>query len=62
MKHIANLVLAAVLFSVLPAWAADEVTRPIEFPVQGEASFTNDFSDPRSGGRSHAGIDILAKK
>jgi murein DD-endopeptidase MepM/ murein hydrolase activator NlpD len=28
-------------------------------PVQGPHSFSDDFGDPRSGGRSHQGIDIL---
>jgi murein DD-endopeptidase MepM/ murein hydrolase activator NlpD len=28
-------------------------------PVQGPHSFSNDYGDPRSGGRSHQGIDIL---
>jgi murein DD-endopeptidase MepM/ murein hydrolase activator NlpD len=30
------------------------------FPVAGGASYTDDFADPRSGGRSHAGNDLLA--
>ena len=43
-----------------PALAA---TRPITFPVDGPASFRNDFSEPRGGGtREHLGIDIMADK
>lgn len=34
----------------------------IIFPVQGGARFTDDFSDPRSGGRQHEGNDLLAPK
>lgn len=30
------------------------------FPVAGPHSFSNDFGNPRSGGRSHKGIDIFA--
>ena len=29
-------------------------------PVAGRHSFTNDYGDPRSGGRRHAGNDVLA--
>ena len=32
------------------------------FPVAGEHRFSRDFGDPRSGGRSHEGADILAEK
>lgn len=30
------------------------------FPVQGGAGYTNDYHDPRSGGRSHQGNDLFA--
>lgn len=43
------------------AHAADEV-RSLEFPVGGQVSFVDDFGDPRSGGRTHDGIDIMGKK
>ncbi len=36
--------------------------RDIHFPVDGIVTFTNDFGDPRSGGRSHEGIDLIGKK
>lgn len=39
----------------------DEI-RDIHFPVDGIVTFTNDFGDPRSGGRSHEGIDLIGKK
>jgi len=38
------------------------VVYPLVFPVVGENHFSRDFGDPRSGGRSHEGIDILAEK
>ena len=31
-------------------------------PVQGPRAFTNDYGDPRSGGRRHQGIDILSPR
>ena len=31
-------------------------------PVQGPLAFTNDWGQPRSGGRSHQGTDILAPR
>jgi len=34
----------------------------IIFPVAGTASYTNSFGAPRSGGRTHEGIDIFADK
>ncbi len=32
-----------------------------QFPVQGMCYFTDTFGAPRSGGRTHAGVDIIAK-
>jgi peptidoglycan LD-endopeptidase LytH len=31
-------------------------------PVQGPRAFSDDFGDPRSGGRSHQGNDIMAPR
>jgi len=53
-------VLAALLFAALPVQAA--FTRPIRFPVDGPADFTDTFNDGRSGGRVHEGIDIMSAK
>ncbi len=36
--------------------------RAITFPVQGGASYTDTYSAPRSGGRAHAGQDLMAPK
>ena len=47
-----------------PASAADEGPeyREIHFPVEGAVSFSDDFGDPRSGGRTHEGNDLMGKK
>lgn len=40
-----------------------QVVKDIEFPIRGEYQpFGDSFGDPRSGGRSHEGIDILADR
>ena len=46
----------------VPTRAQDPVIYPMVFPVAGEHRFSEDFGDPRSGGRSHEGTDILAEK
>jgi hypothetical protein len=38
------------------------VIRDIRFPVDGAVRFQDDFGDPRSGGRTHEGIDIMGTK
>jgi len=43
--------------TITPAGSPD-----IIFPVQGGASFTDDFGDARSGGRVHEGNDLIAPK
>ncbi len=43
-----------------PADAAD--IRDIVFPVLGQARYSNDFGAPRSGGRTHEGVDIISSK
>ena len=45
----------------LPTIQAEE-TRSIVFPVQGGADYRDDFGDPRVGGRTHEGNDLLAEK
>ncbi len=53
--------LSTVLF--FPISEVSALVRPILFPVSGEASFRNDYLEPRDGGaREHLGIDIIAKK
>ena len=34
---------------------------PITFPVQGKCFFTDTYGAPRSGGRLHEGVDLIAK-
>jgi len=50
-----------------PAFATARSTtspsrRGFVFPVEGPSSLTDSFGDPRPGGRSHEGVDILADK
>lgn len=64
-----GVVLAVALASV-PAAAAADIGDPeergplrvITFPVVGRASYSDTFGAPRSGGRSHAGADVMADK
>jgi len=44
--------------------AADELPafRRIHFPVEGRVTFGDDYGDPRSGGRSHEGNDLMGAK
>lgn len=50
------------LFSFIPAQAQGFV-RDIVFPIDGPYQpFSDNFSDPRSGGRMHGAIDIVADK
>jgi hypothetical protein len=49
------------------AWAAAPVDdgivlRAVTLPVEGKFSYSNDFGDPRSGGRTHQGNDLMAPK
>jgi hypothetical protein len=41
---------------------AEDIIRDIEFPVDGPHTLTDTFGAPRSGGRVHEGVDILADK
>lgn len=55
--------LAVLLLALFPFTFAHAETRSILFPIDGEYSFRNDFSEPRDGGaRQHLGIDIIASK
>jgi peptidoglycan hydrolase-like protein with peptidoglycan-binding domain len=58
-----NKVLAILLiFGLFPLFSHAE-TRNIVFPVDGDATFRNDFLEPRDGGaRQHLGNDIIADK
>jgi hypothetical protein len=39
-----------------------DVIYKLVFPIAGEYTYVRDFGDPRSGGRTHAGTDIMADK
>lgn len=63
------LITAIVLFGVGVPVSAQEappveapVQREIVFPVIGDVTFTDDFGEPRSGGRTHEGVDMLGEK
>jgi murein DD-endopeptidase MepM/ murein hydrolase activator NlpD len=50
---------------LLPAHGADPadvVIRKIVLPVQRSFSYSDDFGDPRSGGRTHEGNDLMVPK
>lgn len=49
----------AILPGVASAELNEEGIYPMIFPVQGENYYSDTFGDPRSGGRSHAGQDIM---
>ncbi len=54
---------ALVLFLFLwPNFAVAAPLREIAFPVQGDRTFGDDYNSPRSGGRTHRAIDIIAPK
>jgi len=57
------LIFVAQNFLIIVQPAKSQVIKDIEFPIRGEYQpFTDSYGDPRSGGRSHIGIDILAAK
>ena len=64
----ASLLHLMVAVDLAPARAAETaetagvVIRKIVFPVQGPVSYSDDFGDPRSGGRTHEGNDLMASK
>lgn len=63
LKHLTLLVIAILTLGSKDLVMAQSVEiRDIHFPVDGIVTFTNDFGDPRSGGRSHEGIDLIGKK
>jgi hypothetical protein len=56
-----TLLLALLLVTLLVGGASAATPKKIIFPVLGTVSYTDDFGDPRPGGR-HQGIDVLAAK
>ena len=45
-----------------PPGAGEPLIYPMVFPLLGDHTLTDSFGDPRGGGRSHAGIDIMAER
>jgi hypothetical protein len=65
-KSIVAALVAAVALLGAPTGPADALIEPeyrqIHFPTEGAVSFSDDFGDPRSGGRSHEGNDLMGRK
>ncbi len=62
---LASLATVLVAANLLPAHGAEMspvVIRRITLPVQGTFSYSDDFGDPRSGGRTHEGNDLMVPK
>ena len=55
-------VLAALAWAPSPAGADEPEWRRIHFPTEGAVSFSDDYGDPRSGGRTHEGNDLMGRK
>lgn len=45
-----------------PSPAAAATIKPIAFPVEGSVSYTDTWGAPRSGGRTHEGVDLMGTK
>jgi hypothetical protein len=63
-KYMKKIILAISICTILlPLQLGAEEIRQIIFPIQGVyTTFSDDYGDPRSGGRVHEGVDIMAKK
>jgi len=57
-----SLIIIVTAIIAVPFFTKAAEIREITFPVAGENTFTDSFGDPRSGGRSHLGTDIMAEK
>lgn len=58
----ARILVAAFAASLLPLAPALAELRDIRFPVDGSVAYRDDFGEPRNGGRTHEGIDMLGEK
>jgi hypothetical protein len=56
------LILLTLFAAALPLAAKAETVVDLAFPVQGTATYVNDFLHARSGGRVHRATDIMAAK
>lgn len=52
----------AIALGVLPSVESMGLTKISVFPVQGPCGFTDTWHAPRSGGREHLGVDVIAAK
>ncbi len=52
----------AIALGVLPSVESMGLTKISVFPVQGPCNFSDTWLAPRSGGRSHLGVDVIAAK
>ncbi|MBP9827822.1 M23 family metallopeptidase [Patescibacteria group bacterium] len=59
MRH---LLFFALLIAFVPTLAHAQTVIDITFPVDGPATFIDDFTQSRSGGRQHNAIDLMADK
>jgi hypothetical protein len=48
--------------AVPPAGAEEPTSHRLTFPVGGRVTYTDDWGDPRSGGRTHRGNDLMGAK
>ncbi len=63
LSSIVNVLLSVVLAAGAVVPVANAATiRAITFPVDGEVTFHDDFGEPRSGGRTHEGNDLIGAK
>ncbi len=64
MRRFALILVLAILATGMPDAGAleDPEFRELQFPVDGVAQFSDDFGDPRSGGRTHEGNDLMGTK
>jgi hypothetical protein len=56
------LMMIALVVAAMPLAVKAETLVDLDFPVQGEATYINDFLQGRSGGRVHHATDIMAAK
>ncbi len=64
-KQILTIILSFALivgFFSTPSQAKAGVTLDIVFPVLSGANYRNDYGEPRTGGRTHEGNDLMAEK
>jgi hypothetical protein len=57
-----GLLLTGIVISGASPAGAEPEYRKIHFPVEGAVSFRDDFGEPRSGGRTHQGNDLMGTK